>query len=249
MVSGKYATKNSVTFLINFRQIIFMALQVIGTGQARTGTTSLKAALEQLGFGKCYHMWELMNNPDQLIYFEQAERGENINWDELFTGYLSACDYPVIRYYKQMLKKYPDAKIIHTVRDADSWFKSCTETVFWAIKPSFSRLFSMLIRLPFSPTLRKRLRILKFNALMVHSTFGKDLKNKEKVIDYYNKYNAEVLSNIPKEKLLVYNVKSGWEPLCNFLNVPIPSTPFPRSNTKDDFVHHVKHNIMKKKMD
>ncbi len=83
-----------------------MGLKVIGTGQGRTGTTSLKIALEQLGFGKCYHMWELMNNPNELIYFQKAERGENGDWDELFKGYNSACDYPVIRYYKQVLEKY-----------------------------------------------------------------------------------------------------------------------------------------------
>jgi len=226
-----------------------MGLKVIGTGQGRTGTTSLKIALEQLGFGKCYHMWELMNNPDQLIYFQKAERGENVDWDELFKGYNSACDYPVIRYYKQVLEKYPDAKVIHTMRDAESWFKSCSDTIFWAVKPSFRRLMGMMIRLPFSATLRKRLRIFKFNEIMVGSSFGNDLKNKKKVIDYYNEYNSTILNTIPKEKLLVYDVKTGWEPLCNFLNVAVPSTPFPKSNTKDEFVHNVKHNVMKEKMD
>jgi hypothetical protein len=226
-----------------------MALHVIGTGKGRTGTTSLKIALEQLGFGKCYHMWELMNNPDQLIYFQQAERGENVNWDELFNGYHSACDYPVIRYYKQILEKYPDAKVIHTMRDAESWFKSISNTIFWAVKPSLGRMLGLMIRLPFSSTLRKRLHILKFNSMMVSKEFGNDLKDKEKVISYFNKYNAGVLNTIPKEKVLVYDVKSGWEPLCNFLNVPVPSMPFPKSNTKDEFVYNVKHKVMKKKMD
>ena len=226
-----------------------MGLQVIGTGQGRTGTTSLKVALEQLGFGKCYHMWELLNNPGQLIYFQQAEAGEPVDWDELFKGYQSACDFPVIRYYKQVLEKYPDAKVIHTMRDADAWFKSCSETIFWATKPSFGRLLGMIIRLPFSSTLRKRLRILKFSGKMVNLTFGKDLKNKEKVVAAYNEYNSEVLNSIPKEKILIYDVKSGWEPLCKFLNVPVPVTPFPKSNTKDEFIHRVKHNVMKKKID
>ena len=226
-----------------------MALQVIGTGQARTGTTSLKEALEHLGFGKCYHMFELMNHPDQLIYFEKAERGEEVNWDELLEGYHSACDMPIIGYYKQVIEKYKDAKVIHTTRDAESWYKSMTDTVFWAVKPSPGRILNMMIRLPFSSTLRKRLRILKYNGRMVHKFFGKDLKNKEKVISYFNEYESQVYKTIPKEKLLVYNVKSGWEPLCKFLNVPVPSMPFPKSNTKDEFVHKVKHNIMKEKLD
>ena len=226
-----------------------MALQVIGTGQARTGTTTLKIALEHLGFGKCYHMWELMNNPDHLKYFEKAEHGENVNWDELLVGYHSACDYPIIGYYKQFLEKYSNAKIIHTTRDAESWFKSMTGTVFWAIKPTPARIFGMLIRLPFSSTLRKRLRILKFNERMISKFFGKDYKNKEQVIRNFNEYDKEVYNSIPKERLLVYDVKSGWEPLCKFLNVPVPSIPFPKSNSKDEFVHKVKHNIMKEKLD
>ena len=145
--------------------------------------------------------------------------------------------------------RYSNAKIIHTTRDAESWFKSMTGTVFWAIKPTPARMFGMLIRLPFSSTLRKRLRILKFNERMISKFFGKDYKNKEQVIRNFNEYDKEVYNSIPKERLLVYDVKSGWEPLCKFLNVPVPSIPFPKSNSKDEFVHKVKHNIMKEKLD
>ncbi|MEO5907174.1 MAG: sulfotransferase family protein, partial [Saprospiraceae bacterium] len=110
-----------------------MALKVFGTGQGRTGTTSLKLALEHLGFGKCYHMFELMAHPDQIIYFEKAERGEKVDWDKLFEGYQSACDMPVIRYYEDILKRYPDAKLVHTTRDPDSWYQSMMSTIFWAL--------------------------------------------------------------------------------------------------------------------
>jgi hypothetical protein len=226
-----------------------MGLKVIGTGQARTGTTTLKLALEHLGFGKCYHMYELMNHPDHLIYFEKAERGEIVNWDQLFTDYYSACDYPIVGFYKQILEKYDDAKVIHTTRDAESWFKSMTDTVFWAIKPSPGRMFNMMIRLPFSSTLRKRLNILKFNERMVSKFFGEDFKNKEEVIRNFNEYDKQVFNTIPKEKILVYDVKNGWEPLCKFLKVPVPSIPFPKSNTKDEFVHNVKFNMTKERLD
>ena len=215
----------------------------------RTGTHSLKLALEELGFGKCYHMFELLNHPEQLIYFEKAELGQDVKWDELFQGYHSACDFPVIRYYRQILDKYPDAKVIHTTRDPESWFKSVSDTIFWVTRPSLGRMLKMMIRLPFSSTLRKRLRVLKFNGMMINKVFGDDLKNKEKVIGFFNDYNKEVLATIPKESLLVYDVKTGWEPLCHFLGVPVPSIPFPKSNTTDDFVNNVKHKITRKKLE
>jgi hypothetical protein len=212
-----------------------MSLQIIGTGVGRTGTHSLKLALEQLGFGKCYHMVELFQYPDNVIYFERAERGEEVDWDKLFTGYNSAVDYPVARYYKQIIAKYPEAKIIHTIRDPESWYQSAMETIFWASKPSIGRILSLMIKMPFSSTIRKRLPVLKYNGSLVDNTFGKDLKNKQAVIKKYNEINAETLNFIPKNRSLVYDLKTGWEPLCTFLNVPVPSSPFPRSNVRDEF--------------
>jgi hypothetical protein len=212
-----------------------MSLQVIGSGVGRTGTHSLKLALEQLGFDKCYHMMELFQHPEGLIYFQKAERGEAVDWNKLFEGYKSAVDYPVARYYKQLIAAYPNAKIIHTVRDAESWYQSAMETIFWATKPSAGRMLKLLIKMPFSSTLRKRLPILKYDGDMVDNIFGKDLKNKQEVIRRYNAINEETLNFIPKDRSLVYDVKTGWEPLCNFLNVPVPQTPFPKSNVRDEF--------------
>jgi len=216
-----------------------MSLQVIGSGVGRTGTHSLKLALEILGFGKCYHMEDLLREPGRLNYFEQAEKGESVNWDALFEGYKSAVDYPVARYYKQIIPAYPNARVVHTIRDAESWYKSAMETIFWASKPSAGRILKMLIRMPFSSAIRNRMPVLKYNGKMVDSIFGKDLHNKQEVIKRYNAINEETLNFLPKERSLVYEVKSGWEPLCNFLNVPIPSEPFPRSNTREQFRKNV----------
>lgn len=217
-----------------------MALKVIGTGLGRTGTHSLKIALEQLGFGKCYHMVELLNNPAGLKHFEEAERGENTDWDSLFQGYLSAVDYPVARYYKPLLTKYPDAKVVHTTRDPEAWYESCKNTIFWASKPSAGRILSMMVRMPFSPAIRKRLPVLKYNGSLIDLEFGKDLNDKAKVVDYFKKRDEEILKTVPKDRLIVFNVKEGWEPLCRFLNVPVPSTPFPVSNTTEEFRNNVK---------
>lgn len=218
-----------------------MALQVIGTGQGRTGTMSLKLALEELGFNKCYHMYVLIEeHPEDVVYFEKAERGEKVDWDELFKGYLSAVDFPVIRYYKDIVAKYPDAKIIHTTRDFESWFESMTKTIFWAMQPGPGRMLKMMVRLPFSSQLRKQLRVLKYNGMMVRKVFGNNLKDKAKIKEVFTQYNKEVLETIPKERLLSFDVKSGWEPLCKFLNVPIPSTPFPKVNSSNEFINNVK---------
>lgn len=216
-----------------------MSIQVIGTGMGRTGTHSLKLALEILGFGKCYHMAELFEHPEGLVHFEKAEKGEDADWDTLFTGYNSAVDYPVTRYYKQLMQKYPDAKMIHTIRDSESWYASASKTIIWASKPSLGRMLKLMIKLPFSPGLRKQMPVLKYNGKLIELEFGKDCFNKEKVIEHFNKHNEEVLRFVPKEKLLVFNPKDGWEPLCNFLSVPLPSTPFPKTNSRDEFRNRI----------
>lgn len=206
----------------------------------RTGTHSLKEALEHLGFGKCYHMVELLKNPSQLTYFTDAESGKTPDWDNLFQGYQSAIDYPVARYYKQLMEFYPDAKIIHTTRDPNSWYQSCMETIFWASKPDLSRKLNMIIRLPFNSGVRNRFPVLLNNGSLMDKEFGKDLNNKERVLQSFHRHTEEVLATVPKERLLVYKVQEGWEPLCKFLNVPVPNTPFPKSNSKAEFIENVK---------
>ncbi len=218
-----------------------MALKVIGTGFGRTGTMSLKLALEELGFGNCYHMYELIKHPEELAYWEKAKKGETVDWDELFTGYQSGVDFPVILFYEELIKKYPDAKIIHTTREPESWYKSFQDTILWAVKPSLPRILKMLVQLPFSSHKRKFLQVLKFNGEMIDEMFGKDAKNnKQHVIDVFNAYNKKVLETIPKERSLVFDIKSGWEPLCAFLNVPVPTTPFPKVNSSEEFKSNVK---------
>ncbi len=216
-----------------------MSIQIIGTGQGRTGTNSLKLALEQIDFGKCYHMAELFQHPDDLAYFETAEKGEAVDWDKLFEGYHSAVDYPVVRYYKQLIAKYPDAKVIHTTRDAESWYNSAVKTILWASKPSFGRIVNLTVRLPFSAALRKKFPILKFNGRLVDNVYGKNIHDKKTVIEKFNRFNEEVLDTVPKERMLIYDVKEGWEPLCSFLNVPVPATPFPKTNNMDEFIQRV----------
>lgn len=216
-----------------------MALKVIGTGYGRTGTHSLKLALEQLGFGKCYHMIELVKKPDEIIYFENAAKNKEVDWDKLFENYQSGCDFPVCIFYKELLKKYPDAKVVHTIRDAESWYKSFSDTIFKVSRPKLRDILKIMMRLPFHPELIKTLRVFKFNDSYLKKTF-EDYDNKEKCITAYNKYNEGIIESLPRNKLLIFNVKKGWQPLCDFLNVPVPHTLFPLSNTTAEFLERAK---------
>lgn len=216
-----------------------MPLKIIGTGLGRTGTHSLKLALEKLGFGKCYHMVELFQNPEGLKYFKKAERREEVNWDELFKGYYSAVDYPVARYFKQIFKYYPEAKIIHTVRDSEEWFRSATDTIFWASNPVSWKILKLAVHLPFSPEARRRIPVLLYNRKLSELEFGKDLKNREYVIRRFEQHTEEVIKTIPEKQLLIFNPNSGWEPLCRFLDVNVPVIPFPNSNSREEFMRRV----------
>ena len=125
------------------------------------------------------------------------------------------------------------------MRDAEAWYESAIETIFWATKPSPGRILNLVVRMPFSPVLRKRLKVMRYDGKMMDKEFGKNLHDKKEVIRRYNAYNDGVLKTVPKERLLLYDVKSGWEPLCSFLNVPVPSVPFPKSNTREEFMKQV----------
>lgn len=216
-----------------------MPLKVIGTGLGRTGTYSLKLALEHLGFGKCFHMLELFHTPDKIRYFRSAERGARVKWGELFEDYSSVVDYPAARYYTQITDHYPDARIIHTHRDPNEWYESALETIFWVNRMPASMIVKFGLHLPFKREIRRRLPVLLYNRKLMHLEFGKDLFDKDEVISRYEKHTENVLKKFPSGHVLIFNSKDGWEPLCRFLDVPVPSEPYPHYNKRDEFVHKV----------
>ena len=160
-------------------------------------------------------MVELFQYPENITYFDKAERGEDVDWQKLFEGYNSAVDYPVARYYRPIIAQYPNAKIIHTIRDPKVGIKAPPKRFSGRASLQIGRMLSLMIKLPFSSTLRKRFPVLKYNSQPIDNVFGKELKNKQEVIRKYNEINAETLNFIPKERSLVYDVKKGWEPLCS----------------------------------
>jgi len=204
-----------------------MPLEVIGAGQGRTGTHSLKVALEQLGFGPCHHMIELVQHPEQFAIWERVfEEKERPDWETVFKGYRSACDAPSVLVYKELAKRYPNAKVIHTVRDPESWWRSASATVLNA-RRNFAELRDTPMARMFEKAAGYRAR---------HGGAADILQlDHETAIAEFNRHNEEVAKVIEPERLLVYEVKQGWAPLCKFLGVPIPSTSFPLTNTTEEF--------------
>jgi hypothetical protein len=195
-----------------------MPLSVIGAGFGRTGTMSLKLALEQLGIGPCYHMSEVFKNPAAPGYWEAAADGKRVDWEEVFAGYRSTVDWPSATFYKELADAYPEAKVILTVRDPEAWFTSTQATIF------ASRIFE-------DATSDWGRMVLK----VVGDLFDREMSNKAKLIDVYNRHNETVQRVIPAERLLVYDLSEGWDPLCRFLSVPVPDEPMPNTNSTEDF--------------
>ena len=201
-----------------------MSLQVIGAGFGRTGTLSLKAALEQLGFDKCYHMMEVNNHPDHRDVWLKAHRGETVDWDALFGGYAATVDWPSCNLWQEQLAQFPGAKVILSRRDPESWYQSIMNTIYPSSKAS---------RDSDNPQLQSHGKW-AFE-IVWDRVFDGRMDDKDHVIDCFNRHNQSVIDQLPEEKLLVFEASMGWEPLCEFLQVPVPETDYPRTNTTEQF--------------
>lgn len=196
-------------------------LKIIGAGFGRTGTFSLKNALEELGFRPCYHMAELFERPDAAEQWEAIVAGTPADWNTVFAGYQAAVDWPSCAFYKELMQVYPEAKVLLTVRDSEQWYESVISTIYETSRS----------HLPHSPHARM------VNTLIWEGTFDGKFEDKDYAITVFHRHSEEVKRHVPPEKLLVYEVKEGWEPLCAFLGVEVPGDmPFPRLNDRDNFV-------------
>jgi hypothetical protein len=213
-----------------------MTLEVIGAGFGRTGTMSLKVALEELGFGPCYHMIEVFENPEHVKLWEAAAKGEPVDWEELFRDYRATVDWPGAAFYEELMERYPDAKVILTVRDPDRWYESVLNTIYGRRRTDSSSPMSSLMEL-----LVPRMRHMKRAAHMISNltwegVFGGKFEDRQYAIGVFNRLNEDVKERVPAERLLVYDVKEGWEPLCEFLGVEVPEgKPFPHLNDTEAF--------------
>jgi hypothetical protein len=202
-----------------------MALQVIGAGFGRTGTLSLKLALEQLGFGPCHHMAEVFAHPETIPMWIAAADGRP-DWAAIFDGYASAVDWPTATFYRELAEAYPDAKVILTERDPESWFASTQATIFGLdLPPDSDDPWTIMV------------------GKVIAELFGRQMHDKARVIGVYQAHNARVREAIPPERLLVYQVSEGWAPLCAFLDAPVPDSPMPKVNSTEEFRARLAHEL------
>jgi hypothetical protein len=204
-----------------------MTIEVIGAGVGRTGTYSLKLALEQLGFGPCYHMEEVFKEPPRRIALWNDALAGKPDWPATFEGYDAAVDWPVAAFWRELAAAYPDAKVVLNTRSTESWCQSFTQTIFKLlaerdsapahVQPWFDMAFGVVQKSGFNGTMSRA---------ELAAAFEREI--------------AAVQAALPPERLLVFEVKDGWEPLCTFLDQPVPDMPFPRTNNTAEFWELVK---------
>ena len=195
-----------------------MSLKVIGAGLGRTGTASLKVALEQLLGGRCYHMSEAFGNPANPPLWLDASRGR-ADWERIFDGYVAAVDYPACGFWRQLVDHYPKAKVILSLRDPDKWFESTRETILG------ERIRALTALTPDED----------FFQACVYRDYAGHFGDRDFITDYFNRHVEAVKQAIPADRLLVYEGSEGWEPLCRFLGVPEPDEAYPHVNVRADF--------------
>jgi hypothetical protein len=214
-----------------------MSIQVIGAGLGRTGTLSLKAALEALGFAKCYHPLAVFASLDQSQTWDAAARGEPVDWDRIFAGYRATVDFPGCVFYRELLAKYPEAKVILTVRDPERWYDSTRQTIHFADKTIPKWTILLLSR-------RKRVFQRMLDGLR-DKLFQSRFEDRAFAIEVFNRHNEQVRRDVPADRLLVCEVSQGWGPLCTFLGMPVPEgKPFPHLNDAAAFRAKINRDVL-----
>ncbi len=203
-----------------------MALQVIGAGFGRTGTLSMKAALEQLGYDKCHHMLEVFASDEQLEMWHRISQGETPDWETVFEGFEASVDFPSSAYWRELAAHYPDAKIILTTRSFESWYASAYETI-WPVSRDIPGWLTLV------PKVRK-IKQMTFGAIW-DRLFAGGLEDKDAARRVFEQHEADVKAAFSEDRLLVFHPKEGWDPLCTFLGKPVPATEFPNVNDRAEF--------------
>ena len=216
-------------------------LAVIGAGLGRTGTLSLHAALERLGFAPCEHMTNCFAHPERFaLWLEAARRkrvGAPVDWRPLFSGYRATVDWPGAFFWRELVAAHPDAKVILTVRDPERWYESARNTIYTATEERTATrrarlLYGLLAWL--DPRAGRGFRTVQ--ETVWDGTFTGRFLDREEALRIFAAHNAAVQATVPADRLLVFDVKQGWAPLCAFLGVPVPEgEPFPHVNDAADF--------------
>lgn len=201
-----------------------MELEVVGAGFGRTGTQSLKLALEELGVGPCYHMMEVFGNTEHIPLWAAATRGEAPDWDTLFANYRSTVDWPGCAFWRDLAEKNPRAKVLLSYRNSDDWYDSFHNTIFQAMtrdappEPEWIAVHFEMTR-----------------QLILEQALGGRPDDRAHAIRCYEDHNEAVRSEVSSDRLILHEVGAGWEPLCTGLNLPVPDKPYPKTNNTQEF--------------
>ena len=202
-----------------------MPLSVIGSGFGRTGTRSLKDALELLGFAPCHHMEEVFQQPQQVPYWQAVAAGRPVDWHAAFDGYGSQVDWPGSHVWRELAAAFPRARVIHSVRPEEAWWSSFSQTI--------GKYMTIYRTIPLPPHARALSDAVL--ELVGNQTFGGRFTDRAAALTAYRLRTQQVREALSPERLLVFDVAEGWAPLCRFLQVPVPDMPFPNRNSKSEF--------------
>lgn len=192
-----------------------MTPQVVGAGVGRTGTLSLKLALERLLGGTCHHMVEVFDRPEQVAGFTAAIDGETVDWPALLQDFSAIVDFPGSLFWAELAAAFPDAKVLLSTRDAEGWYRSASHTIFVADESP-------------SPWMQAMERGFS-------DFFGADPGDQAAMIAAFERHNAAVRAAVPPDRLIDWTPGDGWGPICEGLGLPVPDEPFPRTNTTAEF--------------
>jgi hypothetical protein len=191
-----------------------MTLEIIGAGFGRTGTDSMREALNILGFGPCHHMFEVTQNPVMKTRWRAFMISDVPDWEALFEGYRSCVDWPAAHYWRELATFYPEAHVILTWRSPESWWTSYEATILRFLRTTTDRA--------------------QVGVRLFEKAFGDRAGDRDFMIGRYEANMAEVIATVPAERLLVHRLGDGWAPLCAHLGVPVPSEPYPRRNSTEE---------------
>lgn len=198
-----------------------MSLRVVGAGVGRTGTESLKLALEQLLGGRCYHMYEIVaGRRGDIAVWLDAARGRPPVWDDFLAGYAAAVDWPAASFWPELLAANPDALVLLSVRDVDAWWASAHATIF------SPELDAQKANVGFPPD---------WPDAVLEARFSPDWRQEDAAKQAYLRHNDAVRAGVPAGQLLEWSPGDGWDPICEALGVVVPDAPFPHANTTADF--------------
>lgn len=188
----------------------------------------MKMALEQLGFGPCYHMEEVLKRPKHIRAWHDVAYDKPVDWQSLFQDFQATVDFPASICYQELMAAFPEAKVIHTVRDPERWYKSTQETIYQA-SSVFPRWLQNIVK-PIG-------RFTEIQEKLIwQNLFEGRFENRARAIEIFEQRTEEVKRIVPADRLLIFNVKEGWAPLCRFLDVPAPNAPFPHVNDRKEML-------------